>query len=114
MSINDYPGRMTTPAISYTGIAAADALDALLTKDDFEPAVDVDTAALDATIDALDAARALVAELERLHAHLAAGGDATTTVGLTIDIHAHSERLDAALVDVVVDGTFEPKTGVVL
>jgi hypothetical protein len=77
------------------GIAAADALDALLSKDDFEPAVEVDTAALDAALDALRGAQVLVARLDRLRAHLAAGGDAATAEGLAIDVRLTIERLDA-------------------
>jgi hypothetical protein len=100
--------------MNYSGIAAVDELDALNSKDDFEPAVDIDTAALDATIDAITAARTLLASLEALHGHLTGGGDTDTTVGLTIEVHTGAEHLDALLVDVVVDGTYAPKKGVVL
>jgi hypothetical protein len=82
---------MTT---SYVGLAAADALDTL-SRDDFEPSTAVDTTALDTTIDALVGVRALTARLEKLRAHLAAGGDPATAQSLAIDVRLTVERLDA-------------------
>lgn len=101
-------------ATRFDGIAAAADLDALLSSDDFAPSHEIDTDSLDATIAALEEARALVANLEALRAHLAAAGDDSTATGLAIDVHASSERLGVALVDVAVAGTFEPRKGVVL
>lgn len=83
-----------------TGIAAADELDALLTRDDFEGDVDVDL--LDATIEALLQARAAVASLEALRQHLAAGStDARMTTGLAVDARIAVELLDAATAGVL-------------
>lgn len=77
-----------------TGIAAVDELDALLTRDDFEG--DVDTALLDATLDALLRARAAVAALATLRDHLAAGStDEAMTTGLAVDARIAVELLDA-------------------
>lgn len=81
--------------LNTSGIAAADALDALNTKDDFEPSVEVDTVLLDATIDAARGARALLKRLERLEEHLRAGGDATEALGLALDVTLTAERLAA-------------------
>ena len=79
-----------------TGLAATDALDDLLSRDDFEPAVEVDVTALDAAIDALDQARELVARLEQLRTHLASGVvDFETRVGLGYDVRELVESLDA-------------------
>jgi hypothetical protein len=80
--------------INYTGLAAAEALDALLTRDDFEPEQDVDTVALDATIEALAAADAVIAALTELRKHLADGGDADTARGLSVDARLAVETLD--------------------
>lgn len=98
----------------YNGIAAADDLDALLTAGDFEPTVDVDTAALDAALDALRGTKALAKRLEALVAHLSAGGDADTATGLTIDVQTIAGRLASVLSEVVVDGTFETRPSEVL
>lgn len=77
-----------------TGIAAVDELDALLTRDDFEGAVD--TELLDVTLDALRDARAAIAALEALRDHLAAGStDAALTAGLAVDARLAVEQLDA-------------------
>jgi hypothetical protein len=79
----------------FTGIAAADALDALNTADDFEPTIQVDTVLLDATTDAIIGARALLKRLERLEEHLRSGGDAATAEGLALDVTLTAERLAA-------------------
>lgn len=81
--------------LNTSGIAAADALDALNTRDDFEPSVEVDTVLLDATIDAARGARALLKRLEWLEEHLRAGGDATEALGLALDVTLTAERLAA-------------------
>lgn len=86
---------MTTTAATFSGIAAADELDALLSAEDFEPATDVDTAVLDATIEALDAAREVVARLEALHLHLAAAKSADVAEGLAVDVALAVETLAA-------------------
>jgi hypothetical protein len=79
-----------------SGIAAADELDALLTREDFEPAVEVDTVLLDATLEALLRARAAVASLEALRVHLEAGSDdEVVTVGLSVDARVAVELLDS-------------------
>lgn len=81
--------------MEYEGIAAAADLDALLSKDDFEPSTDVDTEALDTALDARTGARALTKRIETLIGHLSAGGDATTAQGLQIEIRMIVEKLDA-------------------
>jgi hypothetical protein len=86
---------MEQNVMEYSGIAAADALDALNSRDDFEPSVDVDTDALDTTIDAIRGAQVLLARLEKLRSHLAAGGDAATAESLAVDVRLTVERLDA-------------------
>lgn len=82
-------------AARFDGIAAAADLDALLSHDDFEPAVDVDTVALDVLPDAIADAARLTEALVALQAHLAAGGDADTAAGLKLDIRLASEALMA-------------------
>lgn len=82
---------MTTPNL--TGLAAGALLDGL-TASDFEPEVEIDTEALDATIEALAAARELVARLQGLGRHLAAGGDAETARGLGFDVRVQIEVID--------------------
>lgn len=80
---------------SYAGLAAVDALDELLTRDDFEPAVQVDVELLDNTLEALLRARAAVAALDALRVHLEAGSDdELTTVGLSVDARVAVELLD--------------------
>jgi hypothetical protein len=80
---------------NFTGIAAADELDALNTAGDFEPTTEVDTLLLDATMDAIIGARALLKRLERLEEHLRAGRDADAAEGLAIDVTLTAERLAA-------------------
>lgn len=81
--------------MNFTGIAAADELDALNTAADFEPAVEVDTVLLDAAQDAIIGARALLKRLERLEEHLRNGGDTDTAQGLALDVTLTAERLAA-------------------
>lgn len=100
--------------MNYSGIAAADELDALNSRDDFEPSVEVDTAALDATIEALRGAKALVRTLEALRANLAAAGDADEATGLAIDVQTIAARLGGVLADVTVGETFEVRAGEVV
>jgi hypothetical protein len=78
-----------------TGMAAADELDALNTKDDFEPTVEVDIDMLEATIEALDTARELVARLEALKKHLDAAGAADQAEGLAVEVALTVETLAA-------------------
>jgi hypothetical protein len=85
-----------------SGLAAADALDELLSKDDFEPTVEVDTAALDATLEALTEARELVRRLTALKTLLAAGStDDEARIGLGVDVRVSIETLDAITVGTV-------------
>lgn len=86
---------MTTTEASFTGIAAADALDALNSRDDFEPTHDIDTVALDTALDARTGARALGKRIDALVAHLSAGGDTATAEGLKVEIRMIVEKLDA-------------------
>jgi hypothetical protein len=87
---------------NFSGIAAADELDALLTRDDFEPAVQVDTVLLDDTLEALLRARAAVAALQALAGHLQAGSDdELTTVGLSVDARVAVEQLDGFVAGVL-------------
>jgi uncharacterized Ntn-hydrolase superfamily protein len=86
---------MTNTGKFPSGLAAADALDELLSKDDFEPEVEVDTVALDATLDAITGAKHLLVRLERLARHLAAAGDPATAEGLAVEVRLTIERLDA-------------------
>jgi len=88
---------MTT---NFSGIAAADELDFLLSHDDFEPAVEVDTIALDATIDAIDEAARLVEALAALRAGLEQGVDATTAAGLSLDVHLAMDALGSMTADI--------------
>lgn len=87
---------------NFTGIAAADELDELLTRDDFEPAVQVDTVLLDDTLEALLRARAAVAALRALAAHLEGGSDdELLTVGLSVDARVAVEGLDGFVAGVL-------------
>lgn len=87
-------------AAHFDGIAAAADLDALLSHDDFEPAQDVDTIALDALPAAIADAARLTEALLALQAHLAAGGDADTAAGLKLDVRLATEALGAAAVEI--------------
>ena len=86
---------MEQNVMEYEGIAAAADLDALLSKDDFEPSTDVDTAALDTALDARTGTRALARRLDALIAALSAGGSGEATEGLQIEIRMIVEKLDA-------------------
>lgn len=77
----------------FSGIAAADDLDVLLTGDDFEPTVDVDTVALDATLEALTVAAVLTDRLEKLRVNLTAAGSAGEAEGLKIQVALTIEKL---------------------
>lgn len=77
----------------FSGIAAADDLDVLLTGDDFEPTVDVDTVALDATLEALTVAAVLTDRLEKLRVNLTAAGSAGEAGGLKIQVALTIEKL---------------------
>jgi hypothetical protein len=96
---------------NFSGLAAAHELDVLLSHDDFEPEHEVDTIALDATIDALAEAARLVEALAALRAALAAGGDAEAIRGLSLDVHLSHDALGMITAEL---GGYEPKAGVVL
>lgn len=81
--------------MNFSGIAAADALDALNSAGDFEPAVDVDTVALDSATDALVGARLLVRKLEALIANLQTAGDPARADSLKVETALIVERLAA-------------------
>jgi hypothetical protein len=83
----------TFPA--YNGIAAADELDELLTAPDFEPAVDVDTEALDVALDAQVGVHVLDRKLAALVAALSAGQTGEAVEGLRVEVRMIVEKLDA-------------------
>jgi hypothetical protein len=98
--------------MNYSGIAAADDLDRLNSADDFEPATDIDTVALDATLDAITEADRLVAALAAVRDALASGADATTVAGLSLDVHLAMDAL--GMLTAELSGHEPRKGGVVL
>jgi hypothetical protein len=96
---------------NYSGLAAAHELDVLLSHDDFEPAVEVDTVALDSAIDAVDEAARLLEALISVRDALKQGKDARTVAGFSLDVHLLMDSLGGLTADL---GGHDVKPGVVL
>jgi len=96
---------------NFSGIAAAHELDVLLSHDDFEPAVEVDTVALDSAIEAVDEAARLLEALISVRDALKEGKDARTVAGFSLDVHLLMDSLGGLTANL---GGYEPKTGAVL